>query len=36
MIDLPAGPGTLMLRATTISGKTVADVRRLVLVPARD
>ena len=36
VIDLPAGPGTLSLRATTIPGKTVADVRRLVLVPLRD
>lgn len=36
MIDLPAGPGTLMLRATAIPGKTVADVRRLVLVPVPD
>jgi len=36
VIDLPAGPGTLTLRATAIPGKSVADVRRLVLVPVRD
>ena len=36
VIDLPAGPGTLVLRATAIPGKQVADVRRLVLVPVRD
>ena len=36
VIDLPAGPGTLRLRATAIPGKSVADVRRLVLVPVRD
>ena len=35
-IDLPAGPGTLMLRATAIPGTQVADVRRLVLVPVGD
>jgi arylsulfatase A-like enzyme len=35
-IDLPAGPGTLILRATAIPGKQVADVRRLVLVPVGD
>jgi len=35
-IDLPAGVGTLVLRATAIPGKSVADVRRLVLVPVRD
>jgi len=35
VIDLPAGPGTLQLRATAIPGKSVADVRRLVLVPVR-
>jgi arylsulfatase A-like enzyme len=32
-IDLAAGPTTLDLRATRIPGQTVADVRRLVLVP---
>ncbi len=36
VIDLPAGPGTLVLRATAVPGKQVADVRRLVLVPVRD
>jgi len=36
VIDLPAGPGTLVLRATAIPGKQVADVRRMVLVPVRD
>jgi len=32
-IDLAKGPATLSLTATTIPGATVADVRRLVLVP---
>ena len=32
-IELAAGPATLTLRATTIPGGSVADVRRLVLVP---
>ena len=32
-IDLAVGPATLALRATTIPGRSVADVRRLVLVP---
>jgi arylsulfatase A-like enzyme len=32
-IDLAKGPATLALAATTIPGATVADVRRLVLVP---
>jgi len=32
-LDLAAGPATLTLRATTIPGARVADVRRLVLVP---
>jgi arylsulfatase A-like enzyme len=32
-IDLAAGPGRLVLRATAIPGRSVADVRRLVLVP---
>ncbi|MFM1997333.1 MAG: hypothetical protein RLZZ111_1720, partial [Planctomycetota bacterium] len=32
-IDLAAGPVTLELRATQIPGRSVADVRRLVLVP---
>ena len=32
-IDLAAGPSQLQLRATTVSGDTVADVRRLVLRP---
>ncbi len=32
-IDLAAGPSQLRLRATTIPGETVADVRRLVLRP---
>ena len=32
-IDLAAGPATLELRATKVPGRTVADVRRLVLVP---
>ena len=34
-IRLDAGPATLALRADTVPGATVADVRRLVLVPAR-
>jgi len=34
-IRLDAGPATLTLRADTVPGATVADVRRLVLVPAR-
>jgi len=33
-IELAAGPATLTLRATTIPGSSVADVRRLVLVPS--
>jgi len=33
-IELAAGPATLTLRATTIPGGSVADVRRLVLVPS--
>ena len=33
MIDLAAGPARLELRATRITGDSVADVRRLVLVP---
>lgn len=32
-IDLATGPATLELRATKIPGQSVADVRRLVLVP---
>jgi hypothetical protein len=32
-IDLAAGPGRLVLRATAIPGRSVADVRRLVLMP---
>ncbi|MFM8892620.1 MAG: sulfatase-like hydrolase/transferase, partial [Planctomycetia bacterium] len=32
-LDLAAGPGRLELRATRIPGGSVADVRRLVLVP---
>jgi len=32
-LDLPAGPATLTLRATDIPGGSVADVRRIVLVP---
>jgi arylsulfatase A-like enzyme len=36
VIDLPAGPATLRLAATKIPGRTVADVRRLVLVPVPD
>jgi arylsulfatase A-like enzyme len=35
-IDLPAGPATLRLQATQIPGRSVADVRRIVLVPARN
>jgi hypothetical protein len=34
-IELTAGPATLTLRATTIPGGSVADVRRLVLVPSK-
>jgi hypothetical protein len=34
-IELAAGPATLTLRATTIPGGSVADVRRLVLVPIK-
>jgi arylsulfatase A-like enzyme len=34
-IELAAGPATLTLRATTIPGGSVADVRRLVLVPSK-
>ncbi|MFM8577190.1 MAG: sulfatase-like hydrolase/transferase [Planctomycetaceae bacterium] len=34
-LSLTAGPATLSLRATTIPGAGVADVRRLVLRPAR-
>jgi len=34
-IELAAGPTTLTLRATTIPGGSVADVRRLVLVPSK-
>ena len=34
-IDLAAGPATLTLRATAIPGGSVADVRRLVLVPIK-
>jgi hypothetical protein len=33
-IELAAGPTTLTLRATAIPGGSVADVRRLVLVPS--
>jgi arylsulfatase A-like enzyme len=33
-IELASGPATLTLRATTIPGGSVADVRRLVLVPS--
>ena len=33
-IELAAGPTTLTLRATAIPGSSVADVRRLVLVPS--
>jgi arylsulfatase A-like enzyme len=33
LIDLTTGPATLELRATKIPGQSVADVRRLVLVP---
>ena len=36
VIDLPAGPGTMVPLATAISGEQVADVRRLVFVPVRD
>ena len=32
-LDLSAGPATITLRATRIPGGSVADVRRLVLVP---
>ena len=34
-IKLAAGPATLTLRATTIPGGSVADVRSLVLVPSK-
>jgi hypothetical protein len=34
-IELTAGPATLTLRATTIPGGSVADVRRLVLIPSK-
>ena len=34
-IELAAGPTTLTLRATAIPGSSVADVRRLVLVPSK-
>jgi hypothetical protein len=34
-IELAAGPATLTLRAKTIPGGSVADVRRLVLVPSK-
>ena len=34
-IELAVGPATLTLRATTIPGGSVADVRRLVLVPSK-
>ena len=34
-IELAAGPATLTLRATTIPGGSVSDVRRLVLVPSK-
>jgi len=36
VIDLPAGPATLRLAATKIPARSVADVRRLVLVPVTD
>ena len=32
-LNLPAAEATLRLRATTVPGTTVADVRRLVLIP---
>lgn len=34
-ISLEKGPTTLVLRATQIPGKSVADIRRLVLRPAQ-
>jgi hypothetical protein len=34
-IELAAGPTTLTLRATAIPGGSVADVRRLVLMPSK-
>jgi hypothetical protein len=34
-ITLEKGPTTLMLRATQIPGVSVADIRRLVLRPAK-